>query len=100
MGSIVAGNLMGLGVHMVATGIARSDDGRLGEGDSDRWKLGASVGGVLLGAAGFAAAPHLHPGPEALPMTLWGGLYGAGTVWLASAGSYHGQPLNETDDAI
>jgi hypothetical protein len=97
---MAAGNLLGLGVNMMATGLTRSDGGTFAAGDRDSWKLGSALGGLALGAAGFALAPRLTLGPRAVAMTMWGTGYGAGTYWLAAVASYHGQPINETTDAV
>ena len=82
---ILAGNLLGLGLQMaLANGRATPAARRcstLTDADRNRWKLGAGIGGTVLGAAAFAYAPHLVPGPEALTMTLAGALYG-GATWL------------------
>jgi hypothetical protein len=93
-GGIVAGNLLGLGVGMLATSAPTLTDA-----DRDRWQLGAGIGGLALGAAAYAYAPRLQPGPSAVSMTLGGALYGGGTFWLASLAGYHGQPVTDTDTA-
>src|SRR6185295_237751 len=69
-GGVVAGNLLGLGLQMAA--VRGDDNGGLTTVDRNRWKLGAGIGGLALGAAAYAYAPHLAPGESAGSMTLSG----------------------------
>ncbi len=98
----VAGNLLGLGLQMAITPGTTAGPGTmpvLTDGDRNRWKLGAGIGGLTLGAAAYAYQPYLRPGPSALPMTLAGALYGGGIWWLASSAAEHGQPTTDVDTA-
>ena len=72
VGGMLAGNVLGLGLHMAAA-----------PGDASRWQLGAGLGGLALGVAAFAGEPYLHWGPSTLSMTMMGALYGGG-IWSAS----------------
>ncbi len=80
---LVAGNTFGLGLYMLAS-----------PEDNAHWTLGAALGGVGLGLTTMAAAPFVHPGPKALPMTVAGTLYGAGIWTLALQASSTGQPAD------
>jgi hypothetical protein len=84
-GGLLAGNLIGLGTHMVL--------------DPDRasvWSLGAGLGGAAFFTAAFGLAPYFDPGPAVLSMALTGAAYGAGTWWIASvAGHRTGDPVLE-----
>lgn len=77
-GGLLAGNALGLGLHMAI----RPDD--------DHWTLGAGLGGLALAGATFAAFPYLDPGERAPSMTTAGALYGAG-VYAAAWGAGQGQ---------
>ena len=97
-----AGNLLGLGLHMAVTPGTTASAGALPaltDGDRDRWKLGAGIGGLALGTAAYAYAPYLRPGDAAVPMTLAGALYGGGIWWLAAIAAEHGQPTTDVDTA-
>jgi hypothetical protein len=86
MAALGAGNLIGLGAHMVAS-----------PNDNSRWSLGAGLGGVSLGLGAFLAFPHLRLGEQAAGMSGFGALYGAGTWGLAMAASDTGQtPMART----
>lgn len=82
----MAGNLLGLGAHMA-----------LSPAHSEKWALGAGLGGVGLASAAFAYYPRLKPGPEALPMTFAGALYGGGTWWAAQRAARGGPASNDLD---
>jgi len=98
--AMLAGNALGLGVDMMATGFARSADGQsLHPGDSDSWKLGAGLGGLALGGLGFAFDGRLWVGPDAPTLGAWGVAYGAGIYALSSTASRHGQPVTDADTA-
>jgi len=98
----LSGNLLGLGLQMAITAGTTPGPGAmpvLTDGDRNRWKLGAGIGGLTLGAAAYAYQPYLRPGPSALPMTLAGTLYGGGIWWLAATAAAHGQPTTDLDTA-
>ena len=98
--ALLVGNAFGLGVHMMATGFARSADGQsLHPGDPGSWKVGAGLGGVALGGLGFAFHERLRVGPDAAVLGTWGTAYGAGIYALASTASHHGQPVTDADTA-
>ncbi|HVR04295.1 MAG TPA: hypothetical protein VMT47_19305 [Polyangia bacterium] len=100
---ILAGNVLGLGLQLTIQGFARGDAETPGAAftpdELHARATSAAVGGLLLAGVGVAAAPHLHLGPSATSMTLTGILYGAGTWWLASEASYHGQPVTAVAEA-
>jgi hypothetical protein len=100
-GGMLAGNALGLGLHLTVQGFSH-ETGPTSKFTSDEVHaraLSAAVGGLVLGGAGYAYAPHLRPGPSAASMTILGATYGAGTWWLASAASYKGQDLGDAGDA-
>ncbi|HEX7505813.1 MAG TPA: HEAT repeat domain-containing protein, partial [Polyangia bacterium] len=72
-GAVLLGNSMGLGTHML-----------IAPESSQKWTLGAGLGGVGLLAAGAVAAPYLRVGPQAATMGAAGLVYGAGTWGLAN----------------
>jgi hypothetical protein len=74
MAGLGAGNLIGLGSSMVAQ-----------PDDTGRRPMWASLGGLGLGAATYAAYPYLHLGQQAPLMGAVGAVYGAGTWGLAMA---------------
>jgi hypothetical protein len=80
---LLAGNLLGAGVHMLA-----DPDGR------GRWSLGAGLGGAALATAAYAGEPYFHPGPSAVGMTVAGALYGSGVWALALRAASTGQPAD------
>jgi hypothetical protein len=100
-GGVAAGDALGLGLHLTVSGFSHAS----GPGTTFTSRevharaLTAGLGGLALGAAGYVYEPHLRPGPRAVSLTLSGAAYGAGTWWLASAASYHGQALGPADDA-
>jgi hypothetical protein len=100
-GGLLAGNVLGLGLHLAAQGF--SHDSKPGATFTDAQvharAFSAGLGGLLLGGAAYAYAPRLQPGPRATSLTLTGALYGAGSWWLASALSYDGHTLSDVDDA-
>jgi hypothetical protein len=100
-GGMLAGNVLGLGLHTSIQGFSHANGpGVTFTPDEVRGRaLTAGLGGLVLGGAAYAYAPYLRPGPSATSMTVSGILYGAGTWWLASTASYHGQPITEIDDA-
>lgn len=71
---VLTGNVLGLGVHMLADPNAPV-----------RWRSGAAIGGLTLGAVGWAAGEHLRGGPLAWPLTIEGALATAGVWRLAVA---------------
>jgi hypothetical protein len=80
---MLTGNLLGTGVAMMA---APTDD--------NRWKLGAGIGGAVLGTAAFAGYYHLAPGERAPSMTTAGALYGVVPWTLALQAASTGQPAD------
>lgn len=82
-GTLVMGNLLGLGVHMLAA-----------PDSSGRWALGAGLSGVGLEVLRnrAVAAGILHPGPAATSMALAGGAYGSLTWLGALAAASSGEP--------
>jgi hypothetical protein len=98
---MATGNILGLGLHLTIQGFARDDvpGATFSPGQVNARATSAAIGGVVMAGAAIAAQPHLHLGPSAPSMTLMGTLYGAGTWWLASLASYHGQPTSDVTDA-
>jgi len=77
--------MMGGGfAHLLVGARNDHDDGQLGDGDGERWKLGAGLGGVGLGLAAGALGPHLHPRRSALGMSAVGLTLGLGAPLFAS----------------
>jgi hypothetical protein len=83
MAGMLAGNVFGLGVGMLAD-----------PAHDERWKLGAGLGGAGLGAAAFAGYYHLAPGLRAPSMTTTGALYGVVPWTVALAAASTGQPAD------
>ena len=79
-GTMLVGNLFGLGTAMLA------------EPSGPHWALGAGLGGVGYTLAALPLAAYLRPGPAWLGMTAMGTVYGAGTWLLASAAASTGNP--------
>ena len=96
---VLTGNLLGLGTHMMITGLRRDSAGLM-PGDSAGWKLGAGLGGLAVGGLAFAAEPYLHPGPSAGAMSLWGATYGAGIYGFALSAAYDGRVLTDANTAV
>ena len=85
MGGLAAGNLFGLGLHMVAS-----------PKDSQHWGLGAGLGGVGFAATGLLLAPHLklEANRNAFAMATFGGVAAASTWSLALSAASTGQPVD------
>ena len=93
-GGLLAGNVLGLGLAMSASAFTHDGgpDATFTNEQSNRWALGAGLGGAALSAAAYAYAPRLRPGPSATAMTIEGALYGAGVWWLGLSAAAQGPP--------
>ncbi|MGC4118726.1 MAG: hypothetical protein QM765_30040 [Myxococcales bacterium] len=87
-GGALVGNLLGLGVGMMAT-----------PGDSARWGLGAGLGGLGLGVATALAYPVLKVDRDAMALGPYATLWGAGTVLLAGLAT-GGESSNPDDRTL
>jgi hypothetical protein len=85
LGGLAAGNLFGLGLHMVVA-----------PEDSQHWGLGAGLGGVGFAATGLLLAPHLklQANRNAFAMATFGGVTTASTWALALSAASTGQPAD------
>ncbi|HVU49941.1 MAG TPA: hypothetical protein VHL80_04600 [Polyangia bacterium] len=99
---LLAGNVLGLGLHLTIQGFARDDvpGATFTPAETHARATSAALGGVALSAAAIAAAPHLHLSESTASMTITGTLYGAGTWWLASVASSHGQESDVSDARV
>jgi len=92
LGGVVLGNMMGGGFAHLWVGARNDHDGgQLGDGEGERWKLGAGVGGVGLGLAAGALGPHLHPRRSAFGMSALGLTLGLSAPLFASWASAGGE---------
>jgi hypothetical protein len=94
---LLAGNVLGLGLHMTVQGFAGGDP--FSAAEVNRRALSAGVGGLVIGAAAYAYAPHLELRPSVLPMTVAGALGGAGAWGLAWEAGYGGTARTQAGDA-
>lgn len=80
-GGSVIGGAIGLGTTLLLRGADDRDD-------AGHLSMGAGLGASAFALAGFAAAPYVHPGPQAVSMTLARAMFGGGSFFAAAlAGS-------------